>query len=72
MDDIVKIVKSAEELEFLVKEISETIKNEAKELKGRFLSMLLDTLAASILWNALARKGVIRAGKGVIRAGEKF
>ena len=72
MDDIVKIVKSAEELEFLVKEISETIENEAKELKGGFLSMLLDTLAASILWNALARKGVIRAGKGVIRAGEKF
>ena len=72
MDDIVKIVKSAEELEFLVKEISETIKNEAKELKGGFLSMLLGTLAASILWNALARKGVIRAGKGVIRAGEKF
>ena len=49
MDDIVKIVKSAEELEFLVKEISETIENEAKELKGGFLSMLLDTLAASIL-----------------------
>ena len=32
--------------------------------------MLLGTLAASILGNALAGKGVIKAGKGVIKAGE--
>ena len=34
--------------------------------------MLLDTLAASILGNALTGKGVIRAGEGVIRAGQDF
>ena len=67
-----KIVKSLEELGLLIKGISETIKNEAKEQKGRFLSMLLGTLAASILGNALAGRGVIRAGEGTIRAGENF
>ena len=34
--------------------------------------MLLGTLAASILGNALAGKGVIRADEGVIRAGQNF
>ena len=34
--------------------------------------MLLGTLAASILRNALAGQGVIRAGEGTNRAGEIF
>ena len=34
--------------------------------------MLLGTLAASILLNALTGKVVIRAGKGVIRVGQKI
>ena len=34
--------------------------------------MLLGTLFASILGNALAEEGVIRAGEGEIRAGELF
>ena len=34
--------------------------------------MLLGTLAAIILGNALTGKGVIRAGKGVIETGENF
>ena len=63
MEDIMKIVKSLEELGLLIKGISETIKNEAKEQKGRFLSMLLGTLVASVLGNALAGKGLIRAGE---------
>ena len=45
---------------------------EAKGQKTRFPSMLLETLAASILGNALTGKGVIRAGEGVIRAGQSF
>ena len=44
MEDIIKIVKSLEESGLLIKGISETIKNEAKEQKGGFLSMLLGTL----------------------------
>ena len=65
-----KIVKSLEESGLLIKGISETIKNEAKEQKGGFLSILLGTLAASILGNALAGKGVLRVGEKVTRAGE--
>ena len=55
-----KKVKSLEESGFLVKEISETIKNETKEQKGGFFSMLLGTLAASLLGIALTGRGVIR------------
>ena len=40
MEDIMKIVKSLEESDLLLKGVSETIKNEAKEQKGGFLSML--------------------------------
>ena len=67
-----KIVKLLEQSGLLIKGISEAIKNEAKEQKGGFLSMLLGTLAASMLGSALTGKGVIRAGGGTIRAGENF
>ena len=69
MEDIMKIVKSLGELRLLIKGISETIKNETKEEKGGFL-MLLGTLAASILGNALVGIVVIRAGEDTIRGGE--
>ena len=52
--------------------IGKTIKNKAKEQKGGFLSMLLGTLAPSKSGNALAGKGVIRAGQGVIRLVQNF
>ena len=64
---IMGIVKSLKKSEILVKIISETIKNEAKEQKEGFLSMLLRTLAACVLGNALVIKGVRRAGEEVIR-----
>ena len=69
MKDIIKIVKSLEDSGLLLKGVSETIQNEAKEQKGGFLSMLLGTLGASLLGNILAGKGINRAGEGVIRAG---
>ena len=72
MEDIMKIVKSLEESGLLINGISETIKNEAKEQKGGFLTMLLGALAASMLGSALTRRGVVRAGEGTIRAGENF
>ena len=43
MNDIMKIVKSLEDSGLLIKGVSETIKNDAKEQKGGFLSMLLGT-----------------------------
>ena len=70
MNDIMKIVESLEESSFLIKIISETIKNETKERKGRFLGMLLGTLGASLLGNLLQGNGVIRACEGTIRSGE--
>ena len=72
MENISKIVKSLKKSGLLIKTISETIKNETKEQKGGFLSMLLGTLDANMLGRALTRKGVIRAGEGTIRAGENF
>ena len=51
MNDIMKKIKSLEESGLLIKGISETIKNEAKEQKGGFLGMLLGTLGASLLDN---------------------
>ena len=49
MNDIMKIVKSLEEFELLIKGVSETIKNEAKEQKEQFLGMLLGTLGVSLV-----------------------
>ena len=69
MDDILKIVKSLEDSNVLLKGVSETIQHEAKEQRGRFLSMLSGTLGASLLGDILSGKGVIRAGEGTIRAG---
>ena len=44
MNDIMKMVRSLEESGSLIKGVSATIKNEAKESKGSFLGMLLGTL----------------------------
>ena len=54
MIDITIIVKLLEKSGLLIKDVSETIKNKAKEQKGRFLCMLLDTLGGSLLGNLLA------------------
>ena len=61
MGDILKIVKSLEDSGILLKGVSETLKNEAKEQKGGFLCILLGTLGASLLGDILFGKGVIRA-----------
>ena len=44
MNNTIKIVKSLEESDLLIKGASETIKNKAKEQKGEFFSMLVGTL----------------------------
>ena len=59
---IVKLVKSLEDSGLLIKVVSETIKNEAKEQKGEFLGILLGTLGANLLGNLLTEKVTIRAG----------
>ena len=73
MDDILKIVKSLEDSNVLLKGDSETIQHETKEQRGGFLIILLGTLGASLLGDILSKglsgKGVLRAGEGTIRAG---
>ena len=75
MNDIMKIVQALEDSNILLKGVIKTIKNETKEQKGGFLSMLLGTLGASLLGNLLAGKGIARAGsgnkkgKGIVRTG---
>ena len=69
INDIMKIIKSLEKSGLLIKGVTKTLKNEAKEQKGEFLGMLLGTLGASLLGNLLTGKGTIGAGEGTIRAG---
>ena len=57
LDDLIKIVTASEERDILLKGTSKTIKNETKDQKGGFLSMLLDTLGVSLLRNLLAGRG---------------
>ena len=64
MRDIMKIVKSPEKSGLLIKGISQKIKNEAKEQKEGFLSMLLGTLDASLLGNLLTGKDTFRGCEG--------
>ena len=81
MKDIMKIMKPLESSGILLKGVSKAIKNETKEQKGGFLSMLLGTLGANLLGNLLSGgKGIMRAGEGsvasrtkgygIVRAGE--
>ena len=49
MNDIMKIVQALESSGVSLKGVTETIKNETKEQKGGFLSMLFGTLGASLL-----------------------
>ena len=73
MQYLLKIVKSLEDGGILLDGITETVKNEVKEQKGSFLSMLLGTLGASLLGDLLTKnlsgRGVIRDGEGTIKAG---
>ena len=64
MNDIIKIVQALEDSNILLKGITKTIKNETKEQKDGFLSMLLGTLSASLLGNLLSGKRIVRAVLG--------
>ena len=72
INDIMKIVKSLEESGLLMKGLSKTIKNKAKEQKDKFLSILLGILGAELLGNLLTGKGENRAIEGMIRASQDF
>ena len=75
LNDIMKIVQALENSNILLKGVTETIKNETKEQKGGFLTMLLTALGISLLGNLWADKGIVRSGSGnnkgkeIVRAG---
>ena len=72
MKDIMKIIKALENSGILLKRVSKAIKNETKEQRGGFLSMLLGTLGASLLGNLLyGGKGIVRAGEGSVASRTK-
>ena len=54
MKDIMKIDQALENSHILLKGVTKTIKNETKEQKRGFLSMLLGTLGAYLLGNLLS------------------
>ena len=64
MNDIMKIIQALEDSNILLKGITKTIENETKEQKEGFLSMLLETLGATLLGNLLSGKGIVIAGSG--------
>ena len=64
--------KSLKEVGLLIKGVSKTIKNEAKEQQGRFLSVFLGRLGTSLLGNLFTGKGAIGAAEGTIREGQDF
>ena len=74
MNDIMKVVQGLEDSNILLKGVTKKIKNETKEQKGGFLSMLLGTLRTSLLGVLLTKnlsgEGTVRAGEGFLRAGE--
>ena len=72
MEDLIKIVKSLEDSGLLLNRVTKSVKNEIKEQKARFLSILLGTLGASLLGNLLVEKGIDRVGKGIARADEGY
>ena len=83
MNDIIKIDQALKDSTILLKGVTETIKNQTKEQKGRFLGTLVCTLGSILLGNLLPRKGIKRAdygyssssalcnnqGQGITRAG---
>ena len=74
MSDMIKIARTLEDSNILLKGVTKKIKKETKNQEGGFISMLLGTFGASLLGNLLAGKGIVRAdsgikkGKGIVRA----
>ena len=58
MDGIMKIIKSLEESDLLIKGVRETIQNEAKERKRWVSRLVIRCIRARLLGNLLTGKGV--------------
>ena len=71
MNDIIKIIKSLEDLSVLVDGVSEKTKHERKQ-QGEFLGALLAPLNASLVQPVISSvvKGI--SGRGVRRTGKEY
>ena len=56
MNDIIKIDQALKDSTILLKGVTETIKNQTKEQKGRFLGTLVCTLGSILLGNYYQEK----------------
>ena len=72
MKNLMKIVKSLEQYGLLIKGVRETIKNEAKEWKGNFFSVLLGILGAGLSGNLSTSKSTIGIGEVTLRGDQSF
>ena len=72
MNDIIKIIKSLEDLGVIIDGDTEAVKHEIKKQEGRFLGAFLAPLAASIVQSTIS--SVVRgiSGRGVRRAGRGY
>ena len=71
MDDVIRIIKSLENLSVLIDGVTETVNHEVKKHEVLFLDTLLAPTTASLvapmassLVKDIFGKGVIRAGRG--------
>ena len=62
-----KIIRSLEESGLIIKGFTKTIENVAKEVRSRFLGMVLDKLVPSLQRSMLVGKNIIRADEETIR-----
>ena len=70
MNDIIKVIKSLEDLSVLIDGVTETVKDEIKKQKGGFDGALLPPLTASLVQlvissivKGISERGVRRAGR---------
>ena len=66
------MVQALQDSGILLKGDTKKIKNETRNQKGGYLSLLLGAIASSLLENSLTGKETVRAGEGTIRAGERI
>ena len=72
MEDIMKTFKSLEDSGLLIKDVTKTIGNEAKEQRSGFVGIVLGTLGAILLGDMFVGKVVIRTGEEIIGARQDF
>ena len=72
MNDVIKIVKSPEDSDVPIDEVSETVKIEIKIQEGGFLGALLATLTASLMQLVISSEVKGISGREVRRAGRGY